>query len=213
MKIGVFDSGIGGEAIAMSLRAALPEAEVLTANDREHLPYGSRRPSEVIFLTDRAIQPLLTASCDAIVLACNTATTAAIETLRLRYPDQQFIGLEPMVKPAALMTRTGVVTICATPATLSSERYKRLKETYARDIEVYEPDCSTWARMIEDNTINEATIYSIIEASKQRGADVVVLACTHYHWIKQLIIQLAGNSVTVLDPGDAIARRVRGLLT
>lgn len=212
MKLGIFDSGIGGEAVAESLRRAFPEADITIVNDREHVPYGDRTPEDITTLTDAAIQPLLKSNCDIIILACNSATAAAIETLRTRYPEQLFIGLEPMVKPAASMTRTGTVAICATPATLSSDRYRRLKETFAHDIRVLEPDCSGWARMIEDNEINEDHIEETIEDVCSKGADVIVLACTHYHWISEVIDRAAAGRATVLDPSDAIANRVRSLL-
>lgn len=212
MKLGIFDSGIGGEAVAASLRSSLPDAEILTVNDRAHLPYGDRSQAEVIALTDAAIQPLLKARCDIIVLACNTATAAAIETLRKRYPDQHFIGLEPMLKPAAELTRSGTIAVCATPATLASTRYHHLKDTYASDATVIEPDCSSWARMIEDNEINEQSIVATIQALLDHGADVIVLACTHYHWIRELIETVAAEQAVVIDPSEAIARRVRSLL-
>ena len=212
MKIGVFDSGIGGEAVASSLRLAFPDAAITTINDREHLPYGDKSQEELIILTDQAIQPFLESGTDAIVIACNSATAAAIETLRKKYSDQIFVGLEPMVKPAAALTKTGVVTVCATPATLASDRYKRLKDTYAKDIEVYEPDCSSWARMIENNKINETTIISVIEASKARNADVIVLACTHYHWIRELIEKHSGTA-KVIDPTEAVITQLHRLLS
>lgn len=212
MKLGIFDSGIGGEAVAQSLRTAFPEADIITVNDREHVPYGDRTPEDITALTDAAIQPLLNGNCDIIILACNSATAAAIETLRTRYPEQLFIGLEPMVKPAANMTRTGTVAICATPATLSSDRYHRLKETFAHDITVLEPDCSGWARMIEDNEINEDHIEETVETVCAQGADVIVLACTHYHWIGEVIDRAAAGRATVIDPSDAIANRIRSIL-
>src|SRR5688500_4451990 len=121
MKLGIFDSGIGGEAVAASLHAAFPAAEIVTVNDREHLPYGDRTAEDITALTDAAIQPLLAGNCDVIVIACNSATAAAIETLRARYPEQLFVGLEPMIKPAAAMTKTGTIAVCATPATLGSD--------------------------------------------------------------------------------------------
>lgn len=212
MKLGIFDSGIGGEAVAASLRSSLPDAEILTVNDRAHLPYGDRSQTEVIALTDAAIQPLLKARCDIIVLACNTATAAAIETLRKRYPGQRFIGLEPMLKPAAELTRSGTIAVCATPATLASTRYRHLKDTYASDTTVIEPDCSSWARMIEDNEVNEQSIVATIQTLLDHGADVIVLACTHYHWIRELIETVAAEQAVVIDPSEAIARRVRSLL-
>lgn len=211
MIIGVFDSGIGGEAVAKSLQEAFPEATIHTVNDREHLPYGDRTHDDVIALTDAAIQPLLALSPDIIVVACNTATALAIETLRERYPEQKFIGLEPMVKPAAALTRTGVITICATPATLGSTRYQNLKKDYAKDIVILEPDCSLWAKMIEDNDVNEQHITAVIHDAKTKNSDVLVLACTHYHWIRELIEQHA-TGMQVLDPSEAIVRRVKQLL-
>lgn len=213
MKLGVFDSGIGGEAVTASLRQAFPQAEVITINDHEHVPYGSRTSEDVIKLTDTALQPLLNANCDVIVLACNTATAAAIEILRERYPEQQFIGLEPMVKPASLSTQSNVICICATPTTLASERYQNLKQKYAATITVIEPDCSGWATMIEQNDINEQLIEKTIDTACLKGADIIVLACTHYHWIRKLIERVAAGRAVVLDPSGAIVRRVKALLS
>ena len=211
MKLGVFDSGIGGEAVAASLKTAFPQATILIVNDREHLPYGDREQTEIISLTDPAIQPLLAQKCDVIILACNSATPAAIETLRERYPQQKFIGLEPMVKPAVTATKTGIVTICATPATLSSERYHRLKDRYGTDVTIIEPDCSLWASLIEQNEITDTRISQTILPSLEKGSDTIVLACTHYHWIKERISAIAPDA-TILDPSDAIVRRVKELL-
>ena len=210
MKIGVFDSGIGGQAVADAIAAAFPMAQLTVVNDRENVPYGEKTAEHIRELTEAGIQPLLEANCDIIVIACNSATAAAIEYLRETYPQQTFIGLEPMVKPAARATSTGVITLCATPATLTSDRYQRLKSEYAADIEVYEPDCSGWAKMIEDNTVNEAVIESIIQSSNDKNADVIVLACTHYHWIRSLI-QTHAPGATILDPSDAVIRRIRQL--
>lgn len=212
MKLGVFDSGIGGEAVAETLRRAFPDAEVITANDRAHLPYGQRPTEELIRLTDTAIQPLLAHGCDIIILACNTATAAAIETLRRSYPHQKFIGLEAMIKTASLQTKTGIICVCATPATLNSERYKKLKATYASDVKIIEPDCSHWAEMIEDNMINHATIVASLDTACERGTDVIVLACTHYHWIRKEIERAVSGRAIVIDPSEAIVRRVRQLL-
>lgn len=121
MKIGVFDSGIGGKSVANSISQAFPRAEVQYVADTEHMPYGQHERKDIIRLTDAAIQPLLAGGCDVIVLACNTATAAAISELRLKYPHQPFIGLEPMVKTAAKATKTGKIVVCATPFTLGSE--------------------------------------------------------------------------------------------
>lgn len=212
MIIGVFDSGIGGKTVANRLKYDYPDDEVLYASDTEHVPYGSRPTEEVMMLTEAAIQPLLYAHCDVIVLACNTATAAAIEYLREKYPHTPFIGLEPMVKPAVVQTKTKVVAICATPSTLNSTRYKALKEHYTQDVQVIEPDCSQWAYMIEHNTVQHDLIAHTIEHLLSQRADVIVLACTHYHWIKEEIVELVGKRAIVLDPSEAISRRVGAIL-
>lgn len=213
MKLGVFDSGIGGEAVATSLRMAFPEATIQVVNDKKNVPYGSKTTDEVTRLTDAAIQPLLTTKCDIIILACNTASAAALEVLRSKYPQQQFIGLEPMVKPAAALTKTGVIAVCATPSTLASDRYKWLVETYAKNTRIIKPDCSSWAYMIENDQIDRDGIAAIVNDCCDAGADVIVLGCTHYHWIKDLITEIAGSRATVLEPSEAVARRILAIMS
>lgn len=212
MKLGVFDSGIGGEAVAAALRLTFPEADIMAVNDHANVPYGEKSPTDVIRLTDAAIQPLLATECDVIILACNTATTAAIATLRERYPNQKFIGIEPMIKPAAALTNTGTIAVCATPATLGSRRYQELKSLYGTHLAIIEPDCHDWAHMIEHNQLNHQKVADTIEAACQQGADVIVLGCTHYHWIKDDIIVLTRGRAEVLEPSEAIGRRVSQLL-
>lgn len=212
MKLGVFDSGIGGESVAEALRSEFPDAEIKTINDRGHLPYGDKTQEEVIKLTDAAIQPFLNEKSDVIILACNTATALAIDVLRERYPHQKFIGIEPMVKTAARLTKSRIIAVCATPATLASDRYKSLLTSYASELSVIEPDCSKWAKLIESNELNRSHIEKQINDSCDARADVIVLGCTHYHWIKDLIIALTGNRAKVIEPSEAIGRRVRQLL-
>lgn len=212
MKLGIFDSGVGGEAVAAALQDEFPMAEITVVNDRKNVPYGDKTPEEVISLTNAAIQPLLDAHCDVIVLACNTATALAISTLRERYPDQKFIGIEPMIKTAASLTKTNVIAACATPATLKSKRYEELVKKYGAHLSIIEPDCSSWAYMIEHNQVNEQEIKQIIEDACLQSADVIVLGCTHYHWIKDLIIKLVQERAQVIEPSEAIGRRVRELL-
>jgi glutamate racemase len=212
MRIGVFDSGIGGEAVAQALRAEFPHAELITVSDKAHMPYGSRGTEDIINLTEAAIAPLIDSGCDAIILACNTATAAAIDTLRERHPTQPFIGLEPMLKPAAALTKNGVIAVFATPSTLRSERYAASKQEHASGVSVLEPDCSDWAQLIENDEINERHIEDIVNECLENSADVLVLGCTHYHWIKHEIVATAGLKATVLEPSEAIARRLRELL-
>ena len=212
MKLGVFDSGIGGETVAAALQDTFPTANIIVVNDKSNVPYGDKSTDQVIHLTEAAIQPLLSASCDVIVLACNTATAAAIETLRSRYPSQKFIGIEPMIKTAAQLTKSTTIGVCATPATLASQRYKQLVETFGAHLNIIEPDCSEWAYLIENNQLNRSHVEQTITELCKRGADVIVLGCTHYHWIKDLIAELAAGHAEVIEPSEAIGRRVQELL-
>lgn len=212
MKLGIFDSGIGGRAVAESLRRAFPHAEIRVVDDKPNIPYGDKSGTEVINLTNTAIQPLILADCDIIVIACNTATAVAIETLREQYPQQLFIGIEPMLKPAASATKSGTICVCATPTTLLSERYLKLKQAFASQIKVIEPDCREWAYMIENDQLNQQLVKNTINEACEAGADVIVLGCTHYHWIKELIVGSAAGRAEVIDPSEAIAVRVKKLL-
>jgi len=213
MKIGVFDSGIGGQAVANRLSDLLPEADIISINDHQHVPYGTRTAKDIISLTTAAIQPLIRADCDAIVIACNTATTVAITHLRSTYPDTNFVGIEPMVKPAAELTRTKTIAILATPATLASEQYALLKNTWAQNIAVIEPDCASWAALIEAGTSDLVPIEETISDVIANGADVIVLACTHYHWLKDRAEEATRSRATVLEPSDAISNRILTLLS
>jgi glutamate racemase len=176
------------------------------------VPYGNRPPLEIIDLTNTAIQPLLKAKCEIIVLACNTVTAIAIDELRKKYPNQKFIGIEPMIKTAAKMTRSKIITVCATPATLKSGRYKKLVKDFGDNLKIIEPDCSNWAKMIEDNQINNQQIDETIQRTCDQGADVIVLGCTHYYWIKEHIAKLCRNRAKIIEPSKAICQRVKKLL-
>lgn len=212
MKIGVFDSGAGGKAIADELQRLLEGAEIIIADDRANVPYGGRSKEAIIQLTDAAIQPLLQQDCDCIVIACNSATTNAINELRARYPKQHFVGLEPMVKPAAQHTRTKTIAVLATPSTLKSTRYAQLKNDWAADCTVLEPDCSTWASLIEHGKANEIPLQETLAPLITAGADVIVLGCTHYHWVKPAIEAIVGDGVTVLEPSQAIKNRIVSII-
>ena len=206
MKIGVFDSGKGGEFIAAGLQKLLPEHEYIVVNDREHVPYGSRSNETVAALTVAAIQPLLAANCMVIVIACNTATMAAVATLRTAYPAIKFIGIEPMVKPAAALSRTGHIAVLATPLTLASQRYQELVTRYANSVMVSEPNTSGWAAAIERDALSEIAFDELHEIVTS-GCDVIVLACTHYLALQPIIVKEFPH-VTVLEPTEAIARQV-----
>lgn len=210
-KIGVFDSGIGGRSVADAIENALPSAEVIFVNDSKHVPYGNKTPEQLYGYVLPILEDLVDQGCQVIVIACNTVTTTLIEDLRAALPVP-LVAVEPMVKPAAEMTKTGTVAVCATPTTLASNRYAWLKNTYAKNVSIIEPDCSDWTRMIEDNTVDEQKISERIEQAIEQGADVIVLGCTHYHWIEELINKLAAGRATVIQPEQALVAQLKKVL-
>lgn len=212
MKIGVFDSGIGGLSVAKAIQAELPEAEVIFVTDPEHFPYATKTPDEIWGGILPIFQKLVGQQCDAIVVACNTVSTTLIGRLRAQFPAVPFVALEPMVKPAAQLSASKKICVCATPTTLSSARYGELKRQYAAGIQVIEPDCSQWSKLIEQNAMNEAKLRDTIEPALQGGADVIVLGCTHYHWIEREIRELAGPDVEVLQPEQAVISQLKRVL-
>jgi glutamate racemase len=211
MKIGVFDSGIGGLSVANAIKQALPQHEVIFKNDAKHVPYGSRRMDEVLTFVLPILQSMVAEGVQCIVIACNTVSTNLIEPLR-NVMDVPLIAMEPMVKPAAAQTKTGVIAVCATPATLASDRYAWLKKTYAEGVTVLEPDCSTWASMIETNTVDEEAIKKLVGDVTSQKADVIVLGCTHYHWIESLVKECAGKKALVLQPEQPVIEELKRVL-
>lgn len=209
MKIGVFDSGRGGEFIAEGLQKLLPEHEFIVVNDREHVPYGSREDSEIIELTTKAIQPLLEAQCPIIVIACNTATMAAIAALRTQFPAVKFVGIEPMVKPAAAISHTHHATVLATPLTLKSDRYQHLIREYGSELIIDQPNAAGWAAAIERGEADTISFDEVV-SSIANGSDTLILACTHYITLrKRLHTRFPG--INILEPTAAIARQVTRL--
>ncbi len=211
MKIGVFDSGVGGKSVANAIAQAMPEHQVIFVNDVEHVPYGTKSPEVILGYVVPILQDLVKQGCEVIVIACNTVTTTLIKQLRevLQVP---LVAIEPMVKPAAEMTKTGVIAVCATPTTLESERYKWLKETYAHGIKVIEPDCSDWSSLIESNSIERRHVHESIDAACQAGADVIVLGCTHYHWIQDIVTSVAAGRATVIQPEKPLIDQLRRVI-
>lgn len=208
MKIGVFDSGVGGLSVANAVKKALPDAEVILKEDKANVPYGTRQPEEILGLVEPIFQAMVDEGCEVIVIACNTVSTNLMPTLRAKF-QLPLIAVEPMLKSAARLSKTGVVTVCATPTTLASPRYKYLKRRYAGDIKVLEPDCHDWAYMIEQKQVDREKIRQRIEETLEQGSDVIVLGCTHYHWIEQEIKEIAGANVRVLQPEPIVISRLK----
>lgn len=211
MKIGVFDSGVGGKSVANAIQKSIPEAQVIFVNDSKHVPYGLRKPEQIYSFIEPIFAGLVQQKCDVIVVACNTVSTTLIEKLRGAFTTP-LIAMEPMVKPAAEQTKTGIVTICATPTTLASQRYAWLKKAYAPNVQVIEPDCSDWSSLIECNQMTQAIIQERIEPSIVAGSDIIVLGCTHYHWIEEGIKKVAAGRAVVLQPEEPVIAQLKRVL-
>jgi len=211
MKIGIFDSGVGGQSVANAIQRELPELEILVREDKENLPYGNKTPEELTSLVVPILESMVQEGCELVVIACNTVTTNIIEGLRstVKVP---LIGMEPMIKTAASSTKTNIITVCATPATLRSKRYKYLKDTFAKDIKILEPDCSKWAFMIEANNLNKEDLRSTIKPTLDAGSDVIVLGCTHYHWIEDDIKDIASSQASVLQPVVPVIEQLKRVI-
>lgn len=211
MIIGVFDSGMGGLSVANAIEKALPEHRVLFVNDTKNVPYGKKTPEVLLNLVAPILQKLESQGCEVIVVACNTVSTTLITELRqtIKVP---LIAMEPMVKTAAERTKTGVITVCATPTTLASKRYAWLKSEYAKNIQVVEPDCSNWTEMIESDTLDREAIAKIIDDSCEANSDTIVLGCTHYHWIEDEIKEMAAGKAVVLQPEQPVIRQLKRVI-
>ncbi len=211
VKIGVFDSGVGALHVIEAIQRELPDTEIVYKDDREHLPYGSRSVGEIHGFVKPIFQAFIDEGCKVIVVACNTVTTNLIAQLREEF-DIPMIGMEPAVKPAAESTKTGVIAVCATPRTLSSDRYHWLKNEYAQGIKVLEPDCSDWAMMVENNSVDREKVAKTINEVCATGADQVVLGCTHYHWIEELIKNSTAGRAEVIQPEEPVITQLKQVL-
>lgn len=211
MKIGVFDSGLGGLSVANAIKQAIPGAEVVLRQDHDNVPYGTKHPQDLLQLVSPIFSELIADECQIIVIACNTVSTTLINDLRERF-SVPLVAVEPMVKVAARLTQSNAITVCATPTTLASERYQHLKNHYAKNLTVLEPDCHDWSYMIEHNQIDEDKIRQRVERTLEHGSDVIVLGCTHYHWIEQQIKDIAGRRAQVIQPEPIIVEQVKRLI-
>ncbi len=211
MKIGVFDSGIGGLSVYNAIKKALPNQELIFKNDRLHVPYGNKSKEELYQLVVPIFNDFVSEGCKIIVVACNTVSTTIIDQLRKTY-DATLIAVEPMVKEGVSLTQNKVIAVCATPTTLKSDRYHDLKDTYAESVSVIEPDCSDWSYMIENNQLDQQQIQDRINYVLSQKADVIILGCTHYHWIEDQIKQFAKNKAVVIQPEPDIVKRLKQVI-
>jgi glutamate racemase len=214
--VGVFDSGVGGLTILRAVRQALPGENLVYVADTAYVPYGQKSPEQIQHRALTIGTFLVAQGVKAIVVACNTATAAAIDALRARWPIA-FVGVEPAVKPAVAATRSGVVGVLATPATLASPRYRSLIERYAGGIRVVAQPCAGLAEHIErgdlDDEHTEHLLRGFVEPLLAEGADVIVLGCTHYPLVAHIVKRIAGSNVAVVENGMAVARQLVRQLT
>lgn len=209
--IGIFDSGIGGLSVLRSLVEKLPDQSFLYVADQVHVPYGRRPLEEVQAYSFGITRWLLDQGCKAIIVACNTASAAALHELRIAFPDVPFVGMEPAVKPAAEHTQTGVVGVIATPATFQSQLYSSVIERFASEVTVLEDTCPGLVEEIEAGHLDGEKTRRILETALNpmlnKGIDTVVLGCTHFPFVIPLIQQIVGTKVRVIDPAPAVARQ------
>ena len=209
--IGVFDSGVGGLTILREIRNALPREDLVYIADAGHLPYGDK-PLDFVRARGFALADFLVGlGAKAIVVACNTATAAAIDPLRERHAIP-FVGVEPAVKPAVAESRSGVIGVLATTATLQSSRYASLVARFAQGRQVLEQSCAGLADHIEQGRLDDAATEDLVRGFVApllaAGADTIVLGCTHYPLIAHIVRRIAGPQVQVIENGTAVAREL-----
>jgi glutamate racemase len=210
--IGIFDSGAGGLSILSGIRQLLPAEQLLYVADSAYTPYGPKGQACILARCEYIVQFFLQRGVKAIVVACNTATAAAIAELRARH-GLPIIGMEPAVKPAAAATRSGVVGVLATQGTIGSEKFLHLKNRFNDAVEFVTSACPGLVQEIErpqpDLPALRALLQQFIDPMLAQGADTLVLGCTHYSLIRSEIQAVAGPEVQIIDAGDAVARELQ----
>ncbi len=215
-QIGIFDSGIGGLTVLRAIHQLMPDAPLLYLADQAHVPYGPRPMYEVRQFSEGITRFLLEQGARLIVVACNTASAAALKYLRSVFPEVPFVGMEPAVKPAAEHTRSRVVGILATPATFQGELYASVVERFAQGVKLLQNTCPGLVNQIECGALESDETRRILEKALRpmldQGIDTIVLGCTHYPFVIPLIQQITGPYVRVIDPAPAVARQAQRLL-
>lgn len=210
--IGVFDSGVGGLSVLHEIRRELPGEDLLYVADSGHAPYGDKSTQLIEARVIAIVEFLVSQRAKAIVVACNTATGVAIQLLRSRFPVP-IIAMEPAVKPAAAHTQSGVIGVLATSRTIASDNFAKLHERFGADVKILMQACPGLVEQVEAGDLSgdktRALIEQYVEPLLEQGADTIVLGCTHYPFLAPLIQEIAGQTVTVIDPSSAIAREVR----
>jgi glutamate racemase len=210
--IGVFDSGVGGISVLKHIHTLLPNEDLMYVADSKFAPYGNKTPE---FIQERAVwiaDFLIGKGAKALVVACNTATAAAVDLLRQKY-HLPIIGMEPAVKPAAAASKTGVIGVLATSGTLKSAQFAALLEHYGQQVEVVTQACHGLVECVErgelDSTATQDLLASYVQPLIAAGADTIVLGCTHYPFVRPMIENLVGEGLVLIDTGAAVAKELK----
>ena len=215
-NIGVFDSGVGGLSVLRALMRQMPGEDMLYVADQAHVPYGPRPLEQVRRFSEAITRFLLEKGAKIVVVACNSASAAALSHLRTTFPDTPFVGMEPAVKPAAETTQTRVVGVLATPATFQGALFESVLERFAAGVTVLRDTCPGLVQQIEQGKLNGEETRRILKEALlpmlEKNIDTIVLGCTHYPFVIPLIERIAGENVRVIDPAPAVARQTGRLL-
>jgi glutamate racemase len=216
--IGVFDSGVGGISVLLAIRDRLPQADLIYVADRGRAPYGPKSLEEVQSISHDVARWLISEGAELLVVACNTASAAALDTLRSEF-ETPIVGMEPAVKPAAESTNTGIVGVFATQATFQGRLFESVVNRHASNVKVLTRACPDWVGLVEGGLttgpVVEESVAATVETVVAEGADVLVLGCTHFSFLKPVIERVAGPGIHVIDPAGAVAAqtaRVAGRL-
>ena len=213
--IGIFDSGIGGTSIWKEVVKLLPNENTIYLADSKNAPYGEKSSEEIIALSIKNTEYLISKECKLIIVACNTATTNAIDYLRKNYTIT-FIGIEPAIKPAALLSKTGAIGILATKGTLSSKLFEKTTKEYTKNITTIEQDGEGLVPLIEEGKLNSPEINELLSTYLKPmlkfNIDHLVLGCTHYPYLIPQIKKIIGDKITIIDSGEAVARQTKAVL-
>lgn len=214
--VGFFDSGIGGTSVRDAFRRLCPDEPTIYLADSANCPYGNKSPAEVIRLSTALARKLIQRGSEVVVVACNTATAAAIDTLRATWPEVPFVGMEPAVKPAALGSVTGIVGVLATRGTFQGRLYRQTSARVAGNVKIIETVADEFVALVERGETCgvevEMAVRMRLEPLLAAGADRIVLGCTHFPHLKSVMEKIAAGRAVIIDPSDAVARRIRDVL-
>lgn len=215
--IGMFDSGHGGLSVWRTLTAQLPDEPVIYLADQGYCPYGGRSEAEIIARAVVITDYLLAQGATLLLVACNTATSAAVSHLRAQYPDLPIVGMEPAIKPAALSTQSGKIGVLATQATLRGEKYRQLAAQLSSHAEIFSQAGLGFVEQVEAADLDSPQTREIVRQALSpllaQDVDHIVLGCTHYPFLSPLIRSLLPEHIDIIDPSDAVVRQTLRLLT